>query len=584
MLAAEPTTSIRQRLGGMLVAAGVVRPGDIDRALEVQARDGGRLGSILVRQGACTDDQVREALRVQLGLPVVALRGLDLGEEQLALIPKELIRRYEVVPLGAEGRTLRVAMTDPFNLTAVDDLRFATPFRHIEVSCCTEDDYERFALDHFAARSAMHEILESGDLYERAVSAVGGEPLAPMDDELEADSDLKAAGEQPPIITLCNYLLVEAVRRHASDIHIEPYETYFRVRFRIDGCLHTILTPPQRLHVPIISRLKIRAGMDISKRRIPQDGHIAISCEGETVHFRVSTLPTLYGEKCVIRLLKKDQALHSLATLGFDGGELKVLARCIRAPQGLILVTGPTGSGKTTTLHAALNDINQPDVNIVTLEDPVEASIAGINHVDTGSSTHVTFATGLRSILRQDPDVVFIGEMRDPEVCSIAIKAALTGHLVLSTLHTNSAAASLIRLADMDVPGYLLADALLLIIAQRLVRRVCDGCAEPYVPTDAEVAEFALTEAQLVGASMLRGAGCGKCMRSGDRGRLAVYELLNVTSEVREVIRRGGRTGELLGCARASGMRLLYDGGVARALDGVTTLDEVRRVLLDTQK
>lgn len=578
-LAALAVGQGRQRLGRILIEAGIVTARDVRDALELQKRAPCRLGSLLVRLGRCTHDQVRDALRRQLGMPVVDLRSYPILPEALELVRPDMIKRFEVLPLTANGDVLTVAMTNPFNLTAIDDLKFATGYRRVNVVCCTEEDFDRVVEERVATKSLLTEIVEDGALYQRAVTAVatpghGDEQNAP-----DVAAELKAGGEQAPIITLCNYLLVEAVRRRASDIHVEPYETYFRVRMRIDGKLHPVLTPPQRLCTPMISRFKIRAGMDIADRRSAQDGHITVVLEGETLHFRVSTLPTVYGEKCVIRLLKKDGGLHSLANLGFSTRQLAVMRRAFRTPQGIILVTGPTGSGKTTTLHAALNDINDPDVNIVTLEDPVEASIAGVNHVDVGAGRNVTFAAGLRSILRQDPDVVFIGEMRDPEVCNVAIKAALTGHLVVSTLHTNGAAATLTRLADMGIPGYLLGDALLLVVAQRLVRRVCSRCVRPHTPTAEERERLELNARKLRGATLQQGAGCDKCMGSGYSGRAALYELLDVTPGIADMIRAGGDAREVAEAARHNGMRFLAEVGVEAVLRGLTTPEELIRVI-----
>jgi type IV pilus assembly protein PilB len=565
------------------VQAGVVDEAAVQRALGVQKMGGGRLGSILVRLRLCTDEQIRAALARQFDVEVVELAGFSPDPGVLNLLPTELIRKYEAVPLKLEGDTCWVAMMDPYNLAALDDIRFCTGTRRIVAVTCTEGDFERFIKENLATQSLVHEILQGGDFYDRAVSSVQATREAEDEETPEVVHDLKIAGEQPPIVTLCNFLLVESIQRRASDIHIEPYETYFRVRLRIDGKLHTLLTPPQRLHGPMVCRIKVMAELDISKRRIPQDGHIAIVHAGETVHYRVSTLPTVYGEKCVIRLLRKEKALQSLEKIGFDPEELAVVRRTLRLPQGLVLVTGPTGSGKTTTLHAGLAEINDTDTNIVTLEDPVEASLPGINHVQISEVGGVSFSSGLRSILRQDPDVVFVGEMRDPEVSAIAVRAALTGHLVLSTLHTNSAAETLVRLGDMGVPSYLLANALSLIVAQRLVRRVCTSCAKPYTPTDAELAELRLSADVVTRARLRRGDGCEACNGTGMRGRIAVYELHLVTNEMRELIRGGADAGRILACARAHGMTTLFEAGVRRVLEGETTIDEVRRVLSEVR-
>ncbi len=557
--------------------------GGIERALAVQAANGGRLGTILVDLGLCTEEAIQRAVSAQIGVEMVRLEEVVLDRAALGVVPRELMLKYEVIPLRLEEDVLVVATPDPFNLSALDDVRFATG-RKLEVKSCTEADFASYVSNHIETQSLMQEILDGEDLYEKAVEnledTTAGPAASPGSEEVS--TDLEHAGEQP-IITLCNFLLVESIHRRASDIHIEPYETYLRIRFRIDGTLQNLLTPPQRLHSAIVTRMKIMAGMDIAQHREPEDGHIAIRYGGETCHYRVSTLPTLYGEKCVIRLLKKDEHLASIGTLGFEPGDLSRFQASLRRPQGIVLVTGPTGSGKTTTLHAGLSLINEAGTNIVTLEDPVEASIPGVNHVQINESAGLTFAAGLRSVLRQDPDVVFVGEIRDEEVADIAVKAALTGHLVLSTLHTNSASESLLRLADLGVAPYLIANALSMIVAQRLMRKVCDSCSTPHVATPDEIAEFNLTDEELATAQLRKGRGCERCYNTGYRGRTAVYEVLRVTNEMRTMIREEVPPEELLQCAEADGMTLLYQGGISKVLRGETTFDEIRRRLTDAR-
>ncbi len=578
----------RKRLGEVLVDAGLVTDADVARALDVQKMGGGRLGGILVKLKLVSDADIRRALAEQLGLDVLDLGEAEADPAAIKLLPRELIKKYEAIPVRTDGATIFVAMKDPYNFTAVDDIRFFTGLR-VVVLACTEADYSRFVKDNLEAQSLIEEILDESDFYEKAVSSIeshegpDGAHAVADEEESEIVHDLRLAGEQPPVITLCNFLLVESIHRRASDIHIEPYETFFRVRLRVDGRLQTLITPPQRLHGPMITRMKIMAEMDIATRRVPQDGHIAIVYRGETCHYRVSTLPTVYGEKCVIRLLKKDEGLVDVDRLGFEADQLAKLKKALRTPQGIVLVTGPTGSGKTTTLHAGLGFINDPDTNIVTLEDPVEASIAGINHVQINEKAGVTFSTGLRSILRQDPDVVFVGEMRDPEVSKIAVKAALTGHLVLSTLHTNSAAESLLRLEDMGVAPYLMANALLMIVAQRLVRKVCRGCARPTEITAEEQAEFRISAERLQGATPRVGKGCEACYGTGYHGRQAVYEMLVLDNDLRTLIRRGASVEEIVAGAERGGMKLLFDGGVDQVLRGETTFVEVRRCLSDAR-
>jgi len=418
--------------------------------------------------------------------------------------------------------------------------------------------------------------------FKMALRYVGGQAPGEQFDELEIGGEgvheLVLASSQSPIVTLCDFMLVEAIRQGASDIHIEPQETYFRVRIRVDGRLRTLMTPPKRLELPTVGRFKVISNLDITKRRITQDGTLAVAYSDTKVHFRVSTLPTAFGEKMVLRVLRKERKFSGLEDVGLDAPGTELLRRALAVPQGLILVTGPTGSGKTTTVHAALRHINTGEMNIVTLEDPVEMTIEGVSHVPIKEAGGVTFSAGLRSVLRQDPDVVFVGEMRDPEVASIAMRASLTGHLVLSTLHTNSSVESLVRLEDMGTPPYLVAGALLIIIAQRLVRNVCENCAEPYEPPDDELAALGINRTRTEGATFRRGTGCRRCTETGYLGRAGVFEILKIDSEIRRLIRQRGTSDDILEYAMGSGMTTLFDAALERAQRGETTLAEVSRV------
>jgi type IV pilus assembly protein PilB len=585
---------IRPRLlGEVLIAAGVVDAKGVARAIEVQKKSGGRLGSVLVTLGLCSEHQIRAALYDQLGVEVVDLGILEPDRDALDLLPIEMIRRYEVVPLKLEGNRLWVAMMDPYNLAAIDDIRFSTGRSKLIINTCTEGDFRRFIAHHLETRTVIDEILAGEDFYKRALEFVGsGLEAADLRTEVKEEEespseesvhDLQLASEQSPIITLCNFIFIEAIHRRASDIHVEPYESFLRVRIRVDGQMRTLLAPPKRLHGAMLTRLKVMSGLDIANRRIPQDGHLAVRYQGKLEHLRVSTLPTVYGEKCVLRLLKKDPELLSIDRIGFSPEDLAVFKTTLAAPQGLILVTGPTGSGKTTTLYSGLGFINHGETNIVTLEDPVESSLAGINHVPIHERGGVTFASGLRSILRQDPDVIFVGEMRDSEVSSIALRAALTGHLVLSTLHTNSAVESLARLDDLEVPPYLLAATLLLVVAQRLLRRICPACAESAGASPEDAAALGLSPDVLAAATLRRGRGCTRCLQTGFYGRFAVYEILRVNSVIREMIHRRAPAQEIVEAARETGWKSLLEAGVSRALQGETTLAEVRRVLFQVE-
>ncbi len=572
-----PRRKLRKRLGEQLMDAGLIDATQLKEALDHQQVHGGRLGSILVTLGFLSEDALNTELGKQLGLAVCGVESIDPPGELLSRISPAIMRKHEMVPLSLQDRHLVVGMVDPGNVNAIDDLRFILDCRTVEVRLITESTFRRFLNTRFATAMLMDSISGDDSLESTRVglgpemdSAGGAERVQQVEDD----------ADDPPVVRLVNYLLLTAVDRRASDIHIEPYETFFRVRFRIDGRLYTVLTPPLRMHQATVSRIKILAGMDISHRRRPQDGHIMIQVGKDPLHFRVSTLPTTYGEKCVIRLLKKEAHLADLGQLGFGRDQLEDVKRIIRQPQGLVLVTGPTGSGKTTTLHAMLNDINEPETNIVTVEDPVESTIPGINHVQIEERGGVSFASALRSILRQDPDVVFIGEMRDEEVANIAVKAALTGHLVMSTLHTNGVIETFGRLADMNLEPFLLASSLRMILAQRLMRRVCPSCAEQRPITKAIATEFGLTEEQVAHAHIRQGTGCPRCMNTGYRGRVAVYETIVPDTNIGDILRRGGDEIALRDAADYAGVVWMYKAGIDRALAGESTFEEVRRVLL----
>jgi len=568
-------------LSEILVLDGVITEEHIARALIIQESTGGTLGQTLFDLGYCADPQVRETLSRQMGVNVIDLSDFSPSEELLELIPTEVIRKYELIPIKLENNRLQIAMTDPYNITAMAEVKSFTHYKNLEVVACDDSDYTWFQENFLEIQTVFEEILRGSEFYDKALKALSVEGVEEVVTEEVSPDEVQFAVDQAPTITLCNFLLVEAIKRRASDLHIEPYEEFFRLRLRIDGRLQTLLTPPKQLYLPIISRIKVMCDMDITKTRVPQDGHISIRYQGDHIDYRVSTLPTIFGEKCVIRVLKKQFSLMDLDKIGFDSKTISIVKRIIRRPQGLVLVTGPTGSGKTTTLHSALNEINDVEMNIVTLEDPCETSIAGINHVQIHERGGVSFSSGLRSILRQDPDVVFVGEMRDKEVSQITIRAALTGHLVMSTLHTNSAGETLTRLVDLGIPGYLLCTGLLLIIAQRLVRLNCNRCAVPYKPTPSEIKEFRLTPEMLEGATLRKGPGCPNCRNSGYRGRTAVYEVLEIDEEIREMIRVEAPASGIVKHARSRGMQTIFEAGVDKALAGVTTLGELRRVLSD---
>ena len=584
-MATPPTGKPPVRIGDILIKSGRITLAQLDEAIRLQQRTGERLGSALVRSGYITEAELTQALSGQLGVAAASAKDLEIDPEIVKLLPDDFVKRFEVVPVRREGQVLTVACATPNNLRLLDEVRFATGFREVRAMIATEMAVRRVIEKHYSTHALLEEVIQSGGIYDKALKTVpaaeGADGKGGADDE-ENPGDvyrLKAESESQPIISLVNYLLIEAVRRSASDIHIEPYESFFRVRMRIDGMLHAVLNPPPRLHKALISRIKILSGMDISKVRIPQDGHIAIEYTGELLHYRVNTLPTIYGEKCVIRLMKKETHLADIDRLGIEGSVMAKLQTTIAQPQGLVLVTGPTGSGKTTTVHACLNKINRPETNVVTLEDPVEASIPGINHVQIHRRGGVTFMDGLRAILRQDPDVIFVGEIRDREVAQTAMEAAMTGHMVFSTLHTNSAVETLTRLDDMGVEMFLIAGCLRAVMAQRLIRRICPQCKTACDPDVAGLREMGMTAEQIVNGRHFRGKGCNHCMGSGFKGRVGAYEVMFVDDTVRQLIRRRAQVEEVAEAAKHNGMKTLRDSGLELVCQGLTTLEEIHRCL-----
>jgi type IV pilus assembly protein PilB len=575
----------KKRLGEMLVEAGALSEDDLGRALELQKNSGRKLGTVLMQEGLLTEASLLDVLRRQLNVDVVSSGDLVVDDAAWKRVSEDLIKRYTVLPLRIQGRELTLAMSDPFNIMAIDDLKFATGCIRIKVVLAAESSIESIIQERLKAPTLMSDILDHGDLYRKALEMIDTNqvpdlPVEEVREEPISAHTIEVESESPPIISLVNFLFIEAFKRKASDIHIEPYQTSFRVRYRIDGVLYTILTPPPRLQMYIISRIKILAGMDISKRMIPQDGHLALKIQGENIHFRVSTLPTVYGEKCVMRMIRKQKMLEDVDALGFAPEVVALYKRIIKVPQGMILFTGPTGSGKTTTLYASLNHINTPDINIITLEDPVESTLYGINHVQIRHGHGLEFTSGLRAILRQDPDVIFVGEIRDGEVAEIAMQAAMTGHLVFSTLHANSTHESFERLADMGVEPYLISSTVLGIVAQRLLRRVCPDCRAPYEPSVEEVEEFELDAAYLENAKLQKGAGCQKCMNTGYQGRVAAYEVLFMNSQLRALVKQRAGAAAIRKAFVEAGTRTILADGLDKVRRGITTLDEVRRALV----
>lgn len=576
---------VKKRLGEMLIEAGVISHDTLERALELQKKSARKLGAVLMQEGLIEERVLLDFLRRQLNVEVVAASELQIEDAAWKKIPEEMIKKYNVLPLRLQNKDLTVAMSDPLNIMAIDDLRFAAGCSRIKVVLAAEKTIETIIQEKLSSQALIYDIVDHGDLYKKALEMIDKRlvddlPIEEVEEESVTEHVIQMESESPPIISLVNYIFYEAFIRNASDVHLEPYQNFFRVRFRIDGVLTTVLTPPQRLSVYIVSRVKIMSSMDISKRQVPQDGHLVLKIKEETIHFRVSTLPTVYGEKCVLRLLRKQKHLGELDALGIEPAVLQRYKKLIRYPQGMVVFTGPTGSGKTTTLYASLNHVNEPTINIITLEDPVESTIYGINHVQIRHRYGLEFADGLRSILRQDPDIIFVGEIRDAEVAEIAMRASMTGHLVFSTLHANSTAETFERLIDMGVESYLVSSTLLVVISQRLMRRVCAKCRKPYTPSAEEIDEFKLTAGFLAGGQFVKGEGCKTCLQTGYQGRVAAYEFLFMSPALRVLIKQRASAEQIHAQALEEGIRTILLDGIEKVQQGITTFDEVRRVLV----
>ena len=576
---AEPKLGqpVSRRLGDLLVREGLINQEQLQRALAEQKGTNEKLGSILARHNVITEDQLVAFLSKQYGIPSITLSQLDIDADVLKLVPAQIAKKYEVLPIKRTGNSLTLAMADPTNVFAVDDVGFMTNLQVIPVVAA--QGAIRKALDRLyeAQGSGMAEVISEMEGTAGDVEVVEG------DEESWAKADifeLKESADEAPVVRLVNMILVDAIRRGASDIHLEPYEKVFRVRFRVDGVLHEIMTPPKRLETALTSRVKIMSTMDIAERRLPQDGRIKLRYNQREIDFRVSTLPTIFGEKTVLRILDKESLQLDLTMLGFDPWSLEQFNKAIHQPYGMILITGPTGSGKTTTLYSAIHTINSPDVNIMTAEDPVEYNLKGVNQVQINEGIGRTFGAALRSFLRQDPDVILVGETRDLETAQIGIRAALTGHLVLSTLHTNDCPGTIARLLDMGIPPFLVSSALTLILAQRLGRKICKDCKQPYEADEESLVPYGHVPQGLGKVQFYKGKGCHTCSFTGMKGRVAIYEVMPIGDELRELILRNAPTAEILQLALAQGMKTLRQNALQKVIDGVTTLEEVLRVTL----
>jgi type IV pilus assembly protein PilB len=600
------------KLGEILVRENLINPQQLRDALEYQRQSGGRLGSNLVKLGFISDDVITAVLSRQYGVPSINLELFQIEEETINLISQEVALKYTVLPISKVGATLTLAMADPTNVFAMDDIKFMTGL-NVEPVIASEASIQNSIGKYYSSSKAI-EISGIGisDNFERigksnkSLNGNGARPDARLEhsdlnvsldrfqfNKADVDADLEfvedneeidlaqlaKASEDAPVVRLVNVLLVDALRRGASDIHIEPYEKDFRIRFRIDGILYDVMHPPMKMRDALLSRLKIMSKLDISEKRLPQDGRIKIKVKidnrSRELDFRVSTLPTLFGEKIVLRLLDKEKLMLDMTKLGFESQSLEIFQRNIMKPYGMVLVTGPTGSGKTNTLYSALQTLNTPETNIMTAEDPVEFNLPGINQVQMKEQIGLNFAAALRSFLRQDPNIILVGEIRDFETAEIAIKAALTGHLVLSTLHTNDAPSTISRMVNMGIEPFLVATSVNIIQAQRLIRRICKDCKEEVsLPPEALVETgFSADEAQEL--KVYKGRGCQTCNNTGYKGRVGLYEVMEITDDLRELIIIGASAIELRKKAIELGMITLRESGLYKLREGITTIEEV---------
>lgn len=560
-----------ERIADALIADGVLTPEQLNEVLESQKKQGGRMLKLLLERGYVTELDMISSMGRVVGAPPINLTKVHVPPEVLELVPKDMAISYKMAAVSRLGKKLFIAMADPLNVLALDELRRVRPNFEIIPLIATE----KAVLDFLNQASVtdtqnIEQILKNADISDVEV---------PKEQQEEINLDrLVESSEEGPVIKLVNLILVQAVKDRASDIHIEPFEKSVRLRYRIDGVLYDSAAPPKSLQAAIASRIKIMAHLDIAERRLPQDGRFRIKVAGRDVDLRVSVLPTVHGEKIVMRVLDKSTLNTKLENIGMDDDSLAKFRAAIDAPHGMMLMTGPTGSGKTSTLYAVLSHLNQPDVNIVTVEDPVEYQMHGINQVQVKTDIGLTFAAGLRSILRQDPDIVMVGEIRDSETADIAVKAALTGHLVLSTLHTNDAPGAVARLIDMGIEPFLVSSSVLLVCAQRLVRKICPHCKEEFVLPPESIRQAGLTEADLAGATFYRGRGCSRCKDTGFLGRTAIHEVMAVTDTIREQILHNASAKVIRELAIKEGMKTLRESGLEKAKQGITSVDEVLRV------
>ncbi|HVF60492.1 MAG TPA: type IV-A pilus assembly ATPase PilB [Thermoanaerobaculia bacterium] len=576
-MATEPRSRQQpaDKFGEVLLNSGKITAKQLQEALTYQREQGGRIGATLVKLGFLSERELVDFLSKHFKVPAIDLDGMEVDESVLKIIPPDIARKYTILPISKTGATVTMAMIDPTNVFAMDDVKFMTGYK-VEPVVAAESSI-RSAIDRYYGTTHAIELKKVMEDLEES----GGD-LEVLDEEEDVDlAAIEEQVEQAPVVKLVNIILTDAIKRGASDIHVEPYEKDYRVRYRIDGILYEMMRPPLKLKEAITSRAKIMARLDIAEKRLPQDGRIKIKTKvsGRTkdLDFRVSVLPTIFGEKIVMRLLDKDKLMLDMTKLGFEPDSLRKFEQAILKPYGMVLVTGPTGSGKTNTLYSALSRINTPEVNIITAEDPVEFNLSGINQVQMKEQIGLNFAASLRSFLRQDPNIILVGEIRDFETAEVAIKAAMTGHLVLSTLHTNDAPSSVSRLMNMGIEPFLVATSVHMVVAQRLVRRICTFCKDPseLAPQALVAAGFSEHEARTI--KLFRGRGCERCSSTGYKGRVGLYEVMEIDEEMRELILTGASANELRTKAIERGMLTLRGSGLQKVREGMTTVEEVLR-------
>ncbi len=559
--------SFGERIADVLMEDGLLLPSQLEEVMALQKQQGGRIVKLLTDKGYVTEQDMVISMGRCLDVPPINLARVRVPEAIADIIPKEMARSYKLAPVARLGNKLFVAMADPMNVLAIDDIRQRTKLEIVPM-ITTEKAVNEALSGVNAGGAAMEQVMRD------AAEEAGAIEIKESRDNLDLDES-NTQGDDGPVVKIVNMILVQALKEKASDIHIEPFEKTIKLRYRVDGNLIEASSPPKSLQLPMASRIKILAGLDIAERRLPQDGRFRIRVSGKEIDLRISILPTVHGEKIVIRILDKSALSGSIHQLGLDDRTFDVFKKAIDAPHGMILLTGPTGSGKTTTLYSVLQELNSPEYNIVTVEDPVEYQLIGVNQVAVKTEMGLTFAAALRSILRQDPDIVMIGEIRDQETADIAVKAALTGHQVLSTLHTNDAAGAISRLDDMGIEPFLISSSVLMTCAQRLVRRVCSNCKEEFTP-DPEVFQKLEIES-MVGETFYRGAGCDRCKNRGYSGRAAVLEILPISESIRRLIIKRASASVIKNQAIQEGMKTLRMVGIDKARDGITTLEEVLR-------